>query len=313
VDAMRFATMWPVSVPWVLSALRGGVNNEVYAVATPSTERYVLRIYQPDVVLPHIRYEHAVIAALQPAVLPFAVPAPMRTRRGETVACVSDDMGNVFATLTPFVPSTAILPDDFAQAAALGRTLAQLIHALASIAVKTSANSQPHAPYANLAATHPRVPDPLDAIARLTLPYGERDRLIAIVSGVDESVSRLAAHLPRQIMHRDYNFTNVLMRADTVAAVLDFEFAGPDMRVMDFAEKLAWHLLDFFGDGTEWSGMEAFGRGYTALLRHTDAEIAALPMLCMLRSVSALIYTVGRHAANGESAVTLAEPVYRSV
>jgi len=308
-DVTRLAAMWPVSAPWVLSSLSGGMNNTVYAVVTPSTERYILRVYRSDAALPHIHYEHAVITALQTVALPFAVPAPVYTNTGATLAHVSDGVGNAFATLTPFVASTGVSPDDSAQAAALGRTLAQLTHALASVTVETNTNCQPYAPYARLASTHPRVLDPLVAIARLALPHGERKRLIAILERLDDSVSRLATHLPRQIMHRDYNFTNVLMRGDTVVAVLDFEFAGPDMRAMDFAEKLAWHLIDFFGAGTEWGGMEAFGHSYAALLRHTDAEIAALPTLCMLRSVSALIYTIGRHSADGVSP----EPVYQSV
>ncbi|GHO98789.1 hypothetical protein KSF_088370 [Reticulibacter mediterranei] len=57
--------------------------------------------------------------------------------------------------------------------------------------------------------------------------------LQSLFAGVAEKSEELYGHLPQQLVHRDYDPSNLLMKDQRVTAVLDFEFAGIDLRIMD--------------------------------------------------------------------------------
>jgi homoserine kinase type II len=102
--------------------------------------------------------------------------------------------------------------------------------------------------------------------------------------------------LPQQLVHRDYDPSNVLMDGDTVTGVLDFEFCGLDLRVADLAFALAQWPDALWGTGDEWTVMDAFAQGYLQQQPLTAGELAAIPFLFRLRAITTLVLRLRRYA-----------------
>jgi homoserine kinase type II len=97
--------------------------------------------------------------------------------------------------------------------------------------------------------------------------------------------------LPSGAIHADYFVDNVLMDDEgTVTGVIDYYYACTDMFAYDLAVSLnAW---GFTPGGVVMPEMiKAFGDGYQSVRPLTEAEIAALPMLCI---GSAMRFTLTR-------------------
>jgi hypothetical protein len=92
---------WPMFGPWQLRAGQHRANNLVQIVDTHDAGSFVLRVYQHQRDIRRIRYEHALVAQLQAARLPFTVPHPVPTSSGETVVSVPTLVGSLFASLWP--------------------------------------------------------------------------------------------------------------------------------------------------------------------------------------------------------------------
>ena len=114
VDLAALQVLWPLPVPWAARSVGLGTNNHTTFVDTPAGA-YVLRLCaesDPEAV----RYEHDVMISLQRAGLPFAVPAPLPTVAGPTVARVPGRGPEVLASLTPLLPGAKPEAGDLAQA-----------------------------------------------------------------------------------------------------------------------------------------------------------------------------------------------------
>jgi homoserine kinase type II len=107
--------------------------------------------------------------------------------------------------------------------------------------------------------------------------------------------------LPQQIIHRDYDQSNILMEGTTVTGVLDFEFCGPDLRVHDIAYALSTWPYGLWNSGKEWAVIDAFGRGYARRQGLTPAEVEALPLVLRLRATAGLFFHGGRFAQGVET------------
>ena len=127
--------------------------------------------------------------------------------------------------------------------------------------------------------------DPLAPLAALGIPNADRARLAALLHDVEREMPALYAALPQQLIHSDYDPGNVLMEGTRVTAILDFEFAGPDLRVAELAAPLTWWPAHFLGTGREWDVIAAFGRGYASVLPPTPTELDAIPALLRLRAI----------------------------
>ncbi len=276
-----------------MQQLHGGLNNLSWRVETPQ-ETYVLRRYRNAGALPRIRYEHALLAALHGAGMSFQVPAPLRTRGGDTLHVFTDGNTPQYAALCPLLPGHHPDRTQIGDSAAAGAAYGEMGAALAGIHLPLP---PPHGRMGDLHAIHPLVPDPHtvpDAVGRND---EERRRLRDLFAAVGAAVPALYRTLPMQLTHRDVSGGNVLIADGCPTGVLDFEFAGPDLRVLDFAIALYFIPLIFAFDGeiaTLWERAEAFCRGYGAWVRPTAAEIAALPTLLRLRFVIGLIHWTGR-------------------
>jgi homoserine kinase type II len=108
--------------------------------------------------------------------------------------------------------------------------------------------------------------------------------------------------LPRQMIHGDFGPVNTLFHAGRLAAILDFESAGPDVRALDVAAGLefsmrVWEYVE------PWEAARAFCRGYTRRVRLTDREIEALPGLIRPRDAVSVVWRAGQAVGDGRPAL----------
>jgi len=307
--AALLAPAWAIPGPWCLTPLAGGTNNRVYHVVTPvPSDAYVLRVYENHTDAARLRYESAILAALVDQHLPFAVPAPILTRSGELFARLPDAAGReALATLTPFFPGDHPNPGDPARTEAAGHALATLDVALARVTLPAEIAATAPPPMGQLRRRLGLAPDgdPLAPLAALGIPNADRARLAALLHDVEREMPALYAALPQQLIHSDYDPGNVLMEGTRVTAILDFEFAGPDLRVAELAAPLTWWPAHFLGTGREWDVIAAFGRGYASVLPPTPTELDAIPALLRLRAIGSLLHRLARYQQGLSSAESI--------
>jgi len=128
-----------------------------------------------------------------------------------------------------------------------------------------------------------------------------------------ESVPHLYAQLPQQLLHRDYDPGNILMDHHHVTAVLDFEFAGQDLRVLDLCVALSWWPVQLLGTGQEWALMDAFGVAYTHQFPLSAEELLAIPAVFRLRDATSFVHRLGRYLAGLETEARIQDRVQHSL
>jgi homoserine kinase type II len=290
IDAAIALRHWSLPEPWTVAPASTGLTNTTLFVETP-TGTYVLRLYERADPA-GVRFEHGLLAELAAAHLPFTLPAPVRTRAGETFAQVVVGGTTVLASLTPLLPGTHPDPDDGRHARRLGETLGHLGQTLAGVAPPPGRAQYPR--LGDLRGFHPTVDDPADAIELIpSLAHADRKRLLAMTAHVEAVAPSLYANLPRRLTHRDYLPPNILLTGDAVSAVLDFEFAGEDLRALDLAIAIAFWPLWGAGDA-RLAAREAFIRSYAAVEPLTQAEAEAIPTLIRLQFATWLMHCAGR-------------------
>lgn len=290
-----------------ITALTGGTNNDSY-LAEHTGRRYLLRVYRhvsdPD----RIRYEHRLLGRLSGLGLPFAIPAPLPASSGDTLVIAGS---GACAALFPFLSGTYPDTDNPARVRACGAALAELDVALAALDLP--------APAAGLLAfgtfprVHPLAPDPDVLVAQLPLERDERRYLAGIMHSLQDLAPELASRLAGQIVHRDFDASNVLTVDGRISAVLDFEFARPDIRAIDLATGLA-----AFG-GAGWDPAKdhprlAFAEGYLARLPLTHPELEAMPELMLLIRAGSLLHRAARQqmgTASPEDVLARAQALLR--
>lgn len=239
---------WGV-VPTDIAHATHGLNNDSHFVSSDEGE-FVLRVYRNTADPARVRDEHDLLGRLQPQDLPFAVPSPAPTKDGDTLAVLETADGPRLAALFHRIPGDPATLD-VVNARLAGRALAQLDAAFGRLDL-------PVRPPATLRDVHPLVTDPTESLD--DLETGQRDAVARIFERVDASHGPMAVSLPRQIVHGDFAFPNVLVAEARVTGMLDFEFAGPDIRAVDLAtamyvisvrapESDRWHVLEAFASG----------------------------------------------------------------
>jgi homoserine kinase type II len=298
-DISNLWLAWQIKGPWTLSPLSGGTNNLIWRAETADGQVYVLRLARDVSDVPHMRYEGAILQALSEKDLPFLLPLPIKANSGDIIVSFEQEAGTPsVASLHPLLPGR--LPDrnDHRIASNAGTALALLDSALASqpeISVPGASQRLPMV--GELANCHPLVPDPLVAIERLPVNSEQRKQIHTFLVSVMESVEDLYARLPRQLLHRDYDPDNILVQDQQVTAVLDFEFAATDIRVLDLCVALNWWPLDQMGTGKEWDLIDTFGTAYTARFPLSKEELRAIPAVWRLRDAISLVHRIGRYFA----------------
>ncbi len=281
---MDFALLaaWPIT-PSAIERTPHGLNNDSYFVSAREGE-FVLRVYRNTADPSRVRDEHELLARLALQELPFAVPAPVRTLGGDTLAVLESPDGPRLAALFQRIPGEPA-PSTPGGARLAGRALAQLDAALArlDLPVRTPLT---------LRDVHPLVPDPLAALDDLDLgPH--RERIVRLFDRVAATHGALAESLPRQIVHGDFGFINVLVDEGAVTGMLDFEFAEPDMRAADLACAI-YIVVVRSSDEQRWPLIEALVGGYRRALPLDPSEAAAIPELLLRRSAFGIVHWIGR-------------------
>jgi len=139
------------------------------------------------------------------------------------------------------------------------------------------------------------------------------DRIAGMYHQLSEKLPALYATLPCQMVHSDYAPSNILMEGARVTAVLDFEFCTHDLRALDLAVALSWWPIELLGSGQEWPLINALGKGYASQIQLTDDEIAALPTLLQMRSISSLLHRMTRYSQGLDSADFLRQRIEQTL
>ncbi len=314
-DPTYVLSNWPIPAPFTLAPLAGGTNNQSWSVKAGDESLYVLRLISGTADLPRLRYENALLAALQSKSLPFALPRPLQALEGESFVLVEQDkMELAVAVLMPFLPGS--IPErNAANITLAGVALAQLDTALASIEASSlpTRSQEAHFQYGDLAHCHPLVPDPLAAAEHLLAPELARPLCAIFAQSLQDWETLSAQHLPQQLLHRDYGPGNVLAEQEHISAVLDFEFAGMDRRIFDLCVALSWWPVRLMRTGREWDLIDAFGRAYTASFPLMEEELLALPVALRMRDTTSLVYRMGRYLAGLETMQTVQERAQHSL
>lgn len=134
-----------------------------------------------------------------------------------------------------------------------------------------------------------------------------------ILATVMETVDSLYSSLPQQLLHCDYAPSNILVHEKQITAVLDFEFAGMDLRVLELCVALSWCPVNVLGTGQEWSIINAFGTAYTSRFPLSEEEILALPSIWRLRDAASFVHRMGCYMAGLETDATMQDRVQHSL
>lgn len=260
-----------------------GTNNLTFLVSA-GDRRWVLRISQ-NLTVDQVRAEHRLLARLRQSGLPFAVPEPRPTLTGEDL--VETIVGP--ATLTAWLPGVSPRLSGEAAARRYGRTVGLLGHALAPVPPEDA----PHI-WRTAVHVHPEVPDVADLCRDLRATGVDPELTRLLEARATEADGSLMASLPAQIVHGDLAASNLLADARTgeITAVLDFEIAGLDARVLDFVIALR------YGGALHEPGWRqqvgAMAEGYVSAQEMTGAEAAAVPGLLLDRGVGSVLWRAGR-------------------
>ena len=295
--------MWPIREVVHIEPIKQGINNHVWCVDAADGQRYALRVLPGSGDLPRIRFEATLLYALSEKPLPFRLPLPLVSSSGDIVVSFEQETGSsTIATLHPFLPGSKPDRNDSIRAAQAGTALAMLDTALAALPEQAVGPLQSSPPSKDSDQFHALIVDSLSAIEQLPVERDLSSRVRDLQAAVIEMTDDLFRHLPQQLLHRDCGPGNMLVDASGITAVVDFEFAGRDIRALDLCVALSWWPVNLMGTGKEWEVIDAFGAAYVhAFPFLSEAELRALPDLLRLRDAGSLTHRIGRYLAGLES------------
>ena len=148
---------------------------------------------------------------------------------------------------------------------------------------------------------HALIADSLVTIEQLPVERSLSSRVRDLQAVVIGMIDDLFCHLPQQLLHRDCGPGNMLVDASGITALLDFEFAGKDIRALDLCIALSWWPVNLMGTGKEWEVIDAFGSAYMHDFLLSEAELRAIPDLLRLRDAGSLTHRIRRYMAGMES------------
>lgn len=315
-QALNLWHAWSIEGPWSVAPLKGGVNKRMWYVESVAGQKYVLRLTTDSHAIPRLRYETALLEAIAAHNPPFLLALPLRSTEGDIIVPCEFEPGSMgFASLYPFLSGQRLeRENDLATASDAGAKLAILDTILATIpdhSLPAGGSSSP--PFGELDQWHPLVPDPLTAVERLPIEQDQIRQIQQLLARTIEKAIDLYNRLPTQLLHRDYDVSNVLIADNKITAVLDFEFVGRDLRVLDPCIALCWWPFDVLGTGKEWAIIDAFGKSYTSQLPLSESELLALPDMFRLRDATSFVHRMGRYLAGQETDTIIQRRVQQSL
>jgi homoserine kinase type II len=298
--------LWSIPEPWSIRSITQGDNNLTRVIETPSGS-YIARAYRSDRQLEQIKYEHCVLINLKQKLLPFQIPIPVPTISGELFAIISDTI----VTLSPCLPGSLPGEGNQEQAWSAGQALAELVKALHELKVEVGLHAAPFPPLGDFKAWAGTVLNLTKLINELPLNEEQQKRTLVLLEESQTSAPALYQKLPQQIIHRDYDQSNILMEGNMVTAVLDFEFCGYDLRILDLAYALSHWPDGLWNTGSEWPVIDAFGRGYLQSQILSPLELKMLPLVLRLRAAAGLFIRLGRFVRGLETQERLLERIHK--
>ncbi len=294
IDLDKLLAAWPIPRSRSILPLVTGTNNFTRLVATANGE-YILRIYQNAGDPEPIRYEHDLLRRLQQTALSFAVPNPLVAESGQTYVATEEAGQITLAALFPVIPGRRPDALDGTEVEVCGAALGELDRALAGIELDPQLAAPP--PFGDIAYTRALILHPVAGVTRFPIAPRSLGRLGMLLDDLTTALTQFDERFPRQLIHGEFYPGNVLMDGDRVSGILDFEFSGPGVRVMDLAVGLsAFALSEWRRGGEDLPLVERFVAGYRRWVRPAPAEIAALPTLLRLREATSFVHWLGRHS-----------------
>ena len=267
-----FLTRYDVGTLVSFKGIAEGVQNSNYLLDT-TTARFILTLYEERVEIEALPWFLKLLTHCADRGLP--VPRPIEDRSGVAL----QQLAGRPACLIEFAPGISVTEANADEARLTGAALGALHHGVADF-------SDEH-------------PNALGAAGWPRMAASCAGQLDSIEPGLEALVEReLAAitadwptTLPRATIHADLFPDNVLLLDGRVTALIDFYFACTDIRAYDLAvTHTAWC---FSSDGRHFDAgiAAALIEGYRSVHPLSDAEVAALPLLCR---GSALRFTLTR-------------------
>jgi Ser/Thr protein kinase RdoA (MazF antagonist) len=247
-----------------------GARGATVRVMTSGGEVVVKR-YKETLDPTALSIEHAVLTALAASDVP--VPRLRQTMRGETCVSVGGARFAVTDAIRQFRhPHELVMaPADRRQFETIaGRLLARLHSSLEQVEAPISATLGFSGPGSQ------RVRD-VDWLATLLADAPAPRRLQAWITATLGRLTETfeAERLSTTVIHGDYGPYNVMVRADHVPVVLDFELARRDWRLVDLAKGIGWFARRrwSFDVGAARRLLEAYQEASGML----DEELARIP------------------------------------
>ena len=276
------------------SPTSGGVNNVVQYVETSDSKKYVLRVYNNGQNTPRVKFEHEVLGQLRKKSLSFKIPTTIASIvTGESSVSLSN---GAEASLFELIPGE--LPK-LTRVQQIGAASGELCSALGDIVVNQIC---PTPPYYELFKVHHAVTRDL-FFQEVASPIFDScreptDKLVSAIVDVEKKISSFEAlNLPKQLIHGDLHYDNVLCDGDKVSGLLDFEFCALDWRAME----IAICLSKYAGEKDAMKYFDSFITGFAEKGVLTQQEIEVIPDLINLRVLSNVVYFVGRALGNEDS------------
>lgn len=201
-------------------------------VDTSDNKRYVLRTYNNGFNKPRVRFEHAILEQLKSKQLSFKIPTTIPSLlTKESYVTLSDGAeASMFDLIEGELPKLTRVKQ-------IGSSSGELSAALGEIVIN---QTSPTAPYYDLYAVHHAITREI-FFQEMALPVFDRCREAAdkLVKDILELEDRLESfqtlNLPKQLIHGDLHYDNILCDGEKVSGLLDFEFCAYDFRAMELA------------------------------------------------------------------------------
>ncbi len=280
----------------IISEGKGGANNTTRYIECLG-HKYVIRVYETHQELERVLVEHAILRQLNTYNrISFQVPQPIEANNGQTALRFPDGSGRISA-ISKYIEGLNPSFNDHTSVYSFGQTAGLLMNTLCDIEIN---RSTVYRPYYEIAYTHPNCPP--EYISRwCSQPPALLQDLSLQLQWISEQLSSFQnqvqwlRQLPHQIIHGDLNASNVLMDTDrTINAVLDFEFATEDLRVMEVAVCLSELMVGEEDNSVMWDKLNIYMNGLKTNVQLNQHEIEALPTLVQLRRLDVFIHFLGR-------------------
>lgn len=237
-----------------------GVSNSNWLIET-TTGRFILTMYERRIELDDLPFFLSLLDHLAKSGCP--VPATIHDRDG----AASRKIDGKAIALIEFLPGVSPTVPTAAQAHAVGAALAQV-----------------HLAGQDFSATRRNDLTPRDTLAVLekcgeAALAGINPALPAMLDRARSIVAEWPQDLPRSIIHSDLFPDNVLMRGDSVTALIDFYFAADDMMAYDLAVTHAAWSFGPRGRQFDPAIAHALLAGYKSVRQLEQRERDALPLL----------------------------------